>query len=138
MTDQSRCLSRRVVVGFLASAAAWPVVPPMGSLQPNLPTSLQCMLLSLFGNLRGVCKIGVACLNSLPRGESTLQWLTKEVSAVTLGNIETIKSKDEMKLRIVDRVRHDFAQGAIIEVDGWLLSLTEARVYALVSLASSG
>lgn len=138
MTDQSRRLSRRVVVGFLASAAVWPVVPPMVSLQTSLSTSLQCMLLSFFGNLRGVRKIGVTCLNSLPHGESTLQRLTKEVSAVTLKNTKTIKSKDEMRLRIVDQVRHDFAQGAIIEVDGWLLSLTEARVYALVSLASSG
>jgi hypothetical protein len=37
---------------------------------------------------------------------------------------------------IANQVRLDFGQGAVVSVDGWLLSLTEARVYALVALSS--
>jgi hypothetical protein len=37
---------------------------------------------------------------------------------------------------IANQVRLDFAQGAVVSVEGWLLSLTEARVYTLVVLSS--
>jgi len=40
-----------------------------------------------------------------------------------------MKSKETVRRRTANCVRHDFAQGAIISVDGWLLSLTEARVF---------
>jgi hypothetical protein len=37
---------------------------------------------------------------------------------------------------VANQVRLDFAQGAVVSIDGWLLSLTDARVYALVALSS--
>ncbi len=46
-----------------------------------------------------------------------------------------MKSKEAVRRRIANQVRLDFAQGAVVSVDGWLLSLTEARVYALVALS---
>jgi hypothetical protein len=33
---------------------------------------------------------------------------------------------------------HEFAEGAVVSVNGWLLSFTEARLYALVALSVSG
>jgi hypothetical protein len=35
-------------------------------------------------------------------------------------------------------VCRDFAEGTVVCVDGWLLSLTEARLYALASLSVWG
>ena len=39
--------------------------------------------------------------------------------------------------RLVDeRIRGDFAAGRVVDVDGWLLAVTEARICALASLAA--
>jgi len=78
----------------------------------------------------------MACLNLLPHEQNTRQQLTNEILAAALCDTETMKSKEAVRYQIANQVRHEFAQGAIISVDGWLLSLTEARVYALVALTA--
>jgi hypothetical protein len=35
------------------------------------------------------------------------------------------------------KIEMDFADSDMVEIDGWLLSLTEARQYALLSLSDS-
>jgi hypothetical protein len=40
--------------------------------------------------------------------------------------------------RLRDRVRADFARGDTVQVQGWILSLTEARLYALAAMADAG
>ena len=35
-----------------------------------------------------------------------------------------------------DRIRADFSEGEVVTIDGWTLSVTEARLSALVSLSS--
>lgn len=36
------------------------------------------------------------------------------------------------------RVRHEYTRGEVVRVSGWVLSVTEARLYALVALESPG
>jgi hypothetical protein len=139
MSCRPRRLSRRFVNGFLAGAIAWPVGGPVllpGSKQPDLQESLQHLLLTIFSNFRSGCAIGTACLKSLPNGESTGRQLSNKIIAHALRDTNTMKSKEAVRRRIANQVRLDFAQGAVVSVDGWLLSLTEARVYALVALSS--
>jgi hypothetical protein len=62
--------------------------------------------------------------------------LSNKIIAQALYDAEATKSKEALRHRIANQVRLDFAQGAVVSVDGWLLSLTEARVYALVALNS--
>jgi hypothetical protein len=90
------------------------------------------MLRSLFGSAPA---LGTACLNSLPSEKSSLQQLASEVLAATSCDVEAMKSKALVRQRIANQVRRDFAQGAIVSVDGWLLSLTEVRIYALLALS---
>ena len=85
-------------------------------------------------NFRSGCALGTACLRSLPKGESTRRQLSNKIIAQALCDAETMKSKEAVRRRIANQVRLDFAHGAVVSVDGWLLSLTEARVYALVTL----
>lgn len=40
-----------------------------------------------------------------------------------------------LRTRIEHQLRADYIRGDLAEVDGWLLSLTEARLYALAALA---
>ncbi len=44
----------------------------------------------------------------------------------------------ELLARLHRQVRRDFELGRTVEVDGWILSITEARLSALVSLSDPG
>jgi hypothetical protein len=137
MTDHLRHLSRRSVNAFLAGAAVWPC--NMAALQlaankPDPPKSLQHILLSLFENPRSAYAIGTACLKSLPPNQSSLQQLTNTFLAAAECDTGTMKTKQAVRQRIANRVRDDFAEGTVVSIEGWLLSLTEARLYALVAL----
>jgi hypothetical protein len=135
MNNQCPCLDRRFVNGILASITAWPfgVIPLLSSEQANGQYSFRYLLLSLFGDLKSASAIGSACLNYLPT--STAEQLANEILAIASCDAEAMKNREALRRQIINRVRGDFAKGAIISVDGWLLSLTEARVYALVTLS---
>jgi hypothetical protein len=138
MTDQLCHLSRRSVNVFLAGAAAWSCYGAALPLAPNelgVQRSLQHILLSLFENPRSAYAIGTACLKSLPPNQSSLQQLTNAILTAAECDTKTMKTKQAVRYRIANRVRRDFAEGAVVNIDGWLLSLTEARLYALVALS---
>lgn len=42
---------------------------------------------------------------------------------------------DEVRARLGRQVRDDFAAGRVVDIDGWILSRTEARIAALAALA---
>jgi hypothetical protein len=134
MTDHPRRLSRRTVNALLASAVAW---PRSAAVEPALrhPKSLQSEFLSLFGNPKNAHAIGALCLKSLPLDQSSPQQLMDAVLAAAACDTETMKTNQAVGRRIANQVRREFARGTVIRVDGWLLSLTEARLYALVALS---
>jgi hypothetical protein len=43
-------------------------------------------------------------------------------------------TNEALRARLEERIRNDFINGDTVAVDGWLLSITEARLCALVSL----
>jgi hypothetical protein len=47
-------------------------------------------------------------------------------------------ARDPLRLRraLALRTRRDFAEGRTVRVEGWILSRTEARLYAIASLIS--
>jgi hypothetical protein len=131
MNKRPRPLTRRSVNALLAGAIAWPAsgtVPVLVPKQPDPQGSLQRLLASMFRSRRGQYAIGRACLNSLPKEENTEREIWNKILADALCETETIKSKEALRRRIANQVRRDFATGA--------LSVTEARVYALISLSS--
>jgi len=138
MMDHPHRLSRRSVTASLAGAAVWPcneAVSQLALKQPDHPTSLQHTLLSLFENPRSAYAIGAACLKSLPRNQSSLQQLTNAIVAASACDTEPMTTTQAVRHRITARVRQDFAEDAVVSIEGWLLSLTEARLYALVALS---
>jgi hypothetical protein len=48
----------------------------------------------------------------------------------------TESSPKDPAVLLQGRVRHEYAWGEVVRVDGWVLSVTEARLYALVALES--
>ncbi len=78
--------------------------------------------------------IGKACLKALPAIESS-----KEALAwIILGDMQAERrhwsSASTLADAIRERSRDDFRGGRIVSVDGWMLSLTETRLYALAAL----
>ena len=139
MKSRAFPLSRRFVSASLAIAIAWPAggtIPFLVPKQSDPEGSLQRLLVSIFRSRYCVCAIGRVCLNTLPKEEKTVHEIWNKIFADALSETEPLKSADAMRRRIASQVRRDFAIGAIVDADGWLLSITEARVYALISLGS--
>jgi hypothetical protein len=130
MTDQRP--SRRNFAVLIAGVAAWP-----GSAVAGSSKSPQSMLLSLFEHSQSACAIGALCLNSLPPGQ-TARALTEAIVAAAALDAQSLKSRPAIKQRIAEQVARDFSEGAVVNVDGWMLSLTETRLCALAALSMDG
>jgi hypothetical protein len=79
--------------------------------------------------------LGKACLEALPAIETSIASLTRLILDgmwATRGDGST----RALAQTIRERSRKDFGEGRIVNVDGWMLSLTETRIYALGALLS--
>jgi hypothetical protein len=78
--------------------------------------------------------IGKACLAALPTMEPSKGSLTRMI----LGDVKAagmdFLSASALAYAIRELSRDDFRCGRIVTVDGWMLSLTETRAYALAAL----
>jgi hypothetical protein len=75
-------------------------------------------------------------------GESYLQCTPHEADPIVLARLLKIDGrrlpKDPVLLRryVRDRIRQDFAEGQTTDVNGWILSSTEARLCAMTAIAA--
>lgn len=94
------------------------------------------MLSELTGKTE-VTSIGLAYLKKFPgySGQRKLKVLL--LSSFDDGNRGKPGSPDEIRRYLSDKVKQDFDQGHILELDGWLISETESRQCALYSLIYS-
>ena len=78
--------------------------------------------------------LGKACLDALPVIETSIASLTRLILDGARATGGDRWSTSALAQAISDRSRDDFREGRIVNVDGWMLSLTETRVYALAAL----
>ena len=116
--------TRREIGAFLAAAALW----PQAAMAPGLPRLLLYAALDEPGR---ACALGAACLKALPPGPAAADLAHAILRSVDGAGPGT---RHEFKRRLANRITGDFAQGATVEADGWILSRTEARLYALAAL----
>lgn len=75
-------------------------------------------------------------------GESYLQCTPHEADPIVLAGLLKIDARrlpsDPAALRrfVRDRIRQDFAEGRTTDVNGWILSSTEARLCAITAIAA--
>ena len=122
-------LSRR---GFVVRAlSGW-----LGGRAPFFAASLSgsAVCATLCSEWRCPRTIARACLDVLPATETSKEELTRLV----LENMQAVRTGRApvraLAYAIRERSRNDFREGRIAIVDGWILSLTETRVYALSAL----
>ena len=71
--------------------------------------------------------LGALCVKALP-GE--------DADKLTAALMRGCGTDGSSRSAIAANIRDDFAQGRIVDADGWQLSLTEARLCALAALSS--
>lgn len=122
---------RRLIAAFLTGAAASLVWGRAGARLAVLSAgdwSPRQLLEAVLPNLASARAIGEAYLNAGHAEETSadrLVWLIfgEQPPAVVTGT--------EVRAFIGRRLRQDFANGAVVRIDGWMLSVTEARLCAL-------
>ena len=136
MTARYSVISRRWLFAALAGAAAW-------GCSRAVRARLVCrqdwrqVLTALFANPRGAVAIGSACLKALPPHQRSAGALTVAIAEAAGCDRDAIVGGEPLRARLAERVRKEFADGEVLNVEGWLLSPTEARLYALAALSES-
>jgi hypothetical protein len=88
-------------------------------------------LLDLLGDARMVRDLGLRYRQQVP-AENDAHVLARAILPVA-----TEDAPAALGTRLADQVQRDFADGRIVTVHGWILSVTEARQCALFSLQST-
>jgi hypothetical protein len=81
--------------------------------------------------------IGNACLKALPATANSIDTLTRAILGDMREADRDYSSPHVLARSIRERSRNDFRDGRVVSVDGWMLSLTETRVYALAALSQT-
>ena len=88
------------------------------------------------GDADAAARVGRAYLAAHP-GEANLDSLLAAIDSALGGRIEAANSDPQGVLTALQRaVRAEYLRGESVNVQGWVLSVTETRVYALLALAA--
>ena len=132
--SRRRFLAAAGGIGLGAVAVA---VRPWTSLVAFAPVSVAERLAGLFSHRASAAAVGSVYLARDP-DEATVPRLVEAITAELPQGRRTVleANGDELRALLLERVRIDFEEDRIVDVGGWLLSDTEARLYALTSLVS--
>ena len=122
--DRRRFLAYAIT--WLVSVVSW--VP--GSLFSKTP-GIHSEILNSFSELESMKQLGKYYLEIYPE-HADKKWLKDYLFTEYKKNVHGVSMKEYLRQRSED----DFRRSCTVSIQGWVLSLTEARFYALVSLWS--
>jgi hypothetical protein len=105
--------------------------PPQGS---PLEAAVEAELLSLFSSLDSAKFIGKAYLKTAKQTFDRHQFLA-ELCTNCQQNGGSAQNTEQVRSWLRSRQQQDFAEGRIVELDGWMLSETEVKLCALAALS---
>ncbi|MGH7117417.1 MAG: hypothetical protein ACREFP_00210 [Acetobacteraceae bacterium] len=115
---------------FAIAAAAWLAVRGGGS---GLPAG-EAALRALCSDLHCPRRLGQGCLKALPEHEPRSRFLTAALFSDLPPAARRATSARALAAMVRESSREDFRAGRIDTVDGWMLSRTETRLFALATL----
>jgi hypothetical protein len=133
MRASARRSRRDVLAGGIMSAIAASGAGRVAAGTPVSTIADGSLLFALFPDLAYARTLGRACLQSFPTTVSAdrlYAWIVPAGRA----EIENVATIAELRRSIRQRVRRDFAVDDTVQVNGWVLSITELRLYALAEL----
>ena len=117
---------------FTAAALALPVISGCGRQQIN--TEAQPYFFSHIADVKTIASIGLAYRKA--HGEEDDKDKLTELLLAN-GNLQKSSKDDQVPAMLINKVENDFKTGKMAVVNGWVLSVTEARQCALFSLLQS-
>lgn len=139
MSDATAMNRRQFMLLALAAAgavAARSKLPAIAAGWPKPENLLRSKLTALFIHQESAQAIGLAYVQSYPN-EADAQALEDQIALGIAGGRAVLAGAGgrEMSALINDRIRQDFEAEQVVKVQGWVLSITEARLCALSALA---
>ncbi|MEW5789882.1 MAG: hypothetical protein ACOY4L_07695 [Pseudomonadota bacterium] len=134
-----RLLHRRRFLGMLAGLGVFAFLGPrFGFEQGSTAANVECLpvkLADFFTHRESARAVGRAYLHAMPT-EADADRLAELICMAAPADRATLAraSRRELRSLLQARQRQDFAEGRTIEVQGWLLSQTEARLCAIAAL----
>ena len=135
----TKSISRRKILATVASTVLSLTFLPFRSARgSNAFPSTRMLARALSGvlrNRRSARVVGQAYLRSLP-GSVDVEFLLDSMWRHEPGPHRSFHRLPTAEVRIIlqNKIRNDFAAGRTVVVRGWLLSQTEARLYAIAAL----
>jgi hypothetical protein len=125
-----------LALGLAGSVAAGSKLPRVAEGWLRREHLLRAKLTALFIHQESAQAIGRAYLERYPQ-EADIRRLEDQIAQGIAGGrtLLAATSKQEMSKLLSDRVRQDFETEHVVKVQGWILSITEARLCALTALA---
>jgi hypothetical protein len=120
-----------IISGIVAGGAAAPWLFRWDGLRPPPPLT-PWYLAHIFDHAR-LQQLGQAYLAATPTERSAPELTRLLLPGESVAGLDD----DTLRGRLRNRVLDDFTAGRVTLVDGWILSLTEARQCALLALARS-
>ncbi|MBA4169951.1 MAG: hypothetical protein H0X68_06045 [Chloroflexi bacterium] len=125
-----RRVSRRVFLGRVAVLGGVLSVPSIGLLLTGGRGDGTRHLLAHIRSIASARRLGRLYLGQTPSEASV-----GVIGAILCG--ATRRHGDACLGRVRQQIARDFRAGDVVTIDGWLISRTEARLFALAALASS-
>ena len=127
--------ARRAVLRMIAGAAGAVLLPIGVAVAASGGATAERRALGalsrLFGDADAVRAVGTVCRGCA--GQPTVGALAADLGTA-VGDLATLDPA-VLRRRVDHRVRADFGAGRTVSVDGWVLSRTETRLYALIAAA---
>jgi hypothetical protein len=137
VTIPGRITRRRFVATVIGIGASGLAIGtrPWRALVAFAPVTMAERLAGLLTHRESARVVGRAYLDRVP-GESTASGLVERITAGLPGGWRTARDASDAELRalLAESIRSDFEEDRVVDVDGWVLSPTEARLYALTTL----
>ena len=134
-TNATPHMKRREFIGIAAFGAAGAVLPTARADVTLASTLAHPRLIEILHDARIVAELGTRYRERVP-GEDNADLLTHAILGHTRSDLQAPSLAESATLRahLDALVRADFAEGRTILLDGWIVSLTEARQCALFSM----
>ena len=129
-------ISRRDVMAVGAAAAAASLPISITAISRWRRSHAEASLLAVFRDASAAVQLGNAVLSAWPHLSNRIV-----LSALVLHDLgmdeKSVARTDisDIANRLSQNIRQDFAERRTVILDGWVLSVTETRLYALAALA---
>ena len=133
-------IRRTLIKLAFAAIASWVAgrVSAVAARSDRAPVqSIAEALAGLCSDLRCVPEIGTSCLMALGASERAEAELTRSIIGGLPPTDREGVSQTTLWRALAERSREDFGDGNVVAVDGWILSVTETRLYALSALLTA-